>query len=313
MLQTFNLTKKYGPNAGLHNLNMTLKPGCIVGVLGPNGAGKSTLIRLITQIIMPDSGSIHFHGKPMTQQDLKQVGYLPEERGLYKKMKVGEHLLYLGKLRGFSSQQVKNMALENLNQMNASDWWNQIIENLSKGMQQKVQFIAALMHKPRLAILDEPFSGFDPLNSDEIMHHILQLKQQGTGIMLSTHRMETVEALCDEIYLLNRSRLVMHGNAYDLKKKYSQGIFRVQHHKLLPENRQCFELIQTHIVQPATDHSPDLWESHVKPWHGHSTQSLLEELNNTVQITSFSEHLPGFNDLFKQIITQHNHSSTPQA
>ena len=195
---------------------------CIYGLLGPNGAGKTTFIRIINQITHPDSGTIFFDGEPLKAQHIGQIGYLPEERGLYKSMKVGEQALYLAQLKGLSKMEAKKRLLDWFERLEIGDWWNKKIQELSKGMAQKIQFVVTVLHEPKLLIFDEPFSGFDPINANRIKDEILELKKKGTSIIFSTHRMESVEELCDHITLLNNSKKVLDGRLKDIKKAYQK-------------------------------------------------------------------------------------------
>ena len=217
MLVTDNITKTFGSYCALDGVSLHVRRGTIFGLLGPNGAGKTTLIRIINHIIRPDSGRLTFDGHPMTDADVMQIGYMPEERGLYKKMRVGEQAVYLARLKGLD----KSVAVERLHQwfdrLEINDWWNRPVEELSKGMQQKVQFVVTVLHQPRLLIFDEPFSGFDPVNADILKREILHLKEQGATIIFSTHNMPSAEELCDDIALINHSHLVLSGSLADIK------------------------------------------------------------------------------------------------
>lgn len=215
-----NVVKKYGEHTALDNLSLDVKEGTVFGLLGPNGAGKTTLIRIINQIIMANGGTIDFYGRPMQRDDVYKIGYLPEERGLYKKMKVGEQAVYLARLKGMSRQDAVSELKKWFVKFRIESWWNKKVDELSKGMAQKIQFIITVVHKPKLLILDEPFSGFDPVNVQLIRNEILRMKEEGTTIMLSTHNMESVEAMCDDIALINKSRLVISGGVDEIRHKY---------------------------------------------------------------------------------------------
>ena len=203
--------KTFGPKVALDNVSLEIPEGKIFGLLGPNGAGKTTLIRIINRITIPTSGEVYFKDRPITQQDVEKIGYMPEERGLYRKMKVGDQAMYLARLKGMSESQAKEALKEWFIRFGIQDWWNKKVEELSKGMAQKLQFITTVVHKPALLILDEPFSGFDPVNADIVRKEILRLKDEGATIILSTHNMESVEELCDNIALINKSKLVITG------------------------------------------------------------------------------------------------------
>ncbi|MBQ2133704.1 MAG: ATP-binding cassette domain-containing protein, partial [Bacteroidales bacterium] len=214
------ITKKFGNFTALNSVSLDIPQGKIFGLLGPNGAGKTTLIRIINQISLPDSGELFFNGKPVEPKDVERIGYLPEERGLYKKMKVGEQAIYLARLKGMSTREATAQLKEWFVKFNIQGWWDKKVEELSKGMAQKIQFITTVMHKPELLILDEPFSGFDPVNVNLIRKEILALRDSGTTIILSTHNMESVEELCDNIALINKSNLIVTGGVDEIRRKY---------------------------------------------------------------------------------------------
>jgi ABC-2 type transport system ATP-binding protein len=222
------VVKRYDKHTALDGVSITVKKNSIFGLLGPNGAGKTSLIRIINQITGPDSGELYFNGERLQQHHIERIGYLPEERGLYKKMEVGEQALYLARLKGLS----RNEAIKRLKywfeKFEITSWWNKKIEELSKGMQQKVQFIVTILHEPELLILDEPFSGFDPINANLIKNEILELKQKGTSIIFSTHNMASVEELCDDIALINRSKKILEGSVKDIRKEYRTNTYRVE-------------------------------------------------------------------------------------
>ena len=220
LIKCLNVTKKFGDYTALNSVSIDIPQGKIFGLLGPNGAGKTTLIRILNRITMPDSGEIIFNGRSMDPLDTEQIGYLPEERGLYKKMKVGEQAVYLARLKGLSRNDAVRLLKEWFIKFGIEAWWNKKVEELSKGMAQKVQFIITVLHKPKLLILDEPFSGFDPVNVSLIRSEILRLRDEGTTILLSTHNMESVEELCDNIALINKSNLIAHGNVEQIRRQY---------------------------------------------------------------------------------------------
>jgi len=217
MLIVNNISKTYGTFRALEDINLHVRRGTVFGLLGPNGAGKTTLIRIINHIIAPDSGSITFDGHPMTADDVLQIGYLPEERGLYKKMRVGEQAIYLARLKGLDKATAEQRLHQWFERLEIDSWWNRRVEELSKGMQQKVQFVVTVLHNPRLLIFDEPFSGFDPVNADLLKREILHLKEQGSTIIFSTHNMPSAEELCDDIALINHARVVLSGSLADIK------------------------------------------------------------------------------------------------
>ena len=229
------ITKKFGNYTALNSVSLSIPKGEIFGLLGPNGAGKTTLIRIINQISLPDSGELLFDGRPVKLSDVEQIGYLPEERGLYKKMKVGEQAIYLAKLKGMTTAQATKELKEWFVKFGIQGWWDKKVEELSKGMAQKIQFITTVMHKPKLLILDEPFSGFDPVNVELIRNEILRMKAEGTTIILSTHNMESVEELCDQIALINQSNLVVTGGVEQIRQQYGENQVEVLYKGSLPQ------------------------------------------------------------------------------
>lgn len=225
-LKTNDVVKQYSNHLALNKVSIDVPKGSVFGLLGPNGAGKTTLIRIITRITAPDSGEVLIDGRPSNESDVLNIGYLPEERGLYRKMKVGEHAMYLAQLRGLSKKDAHREIMTWFQRFEIMDWYNRRVEELSKGMQQKVQFISTIIHNPDLLIFDEPFSGFDPVNTELIKNEMLRLKEEGKTIILSTHNMGSVEELCDNIALINKSEVVLQGNVYDIRKEYSPGIIK---------------------------------------------------------------------------------------
>ena len=228
IIEVRNVTKQFVNHKALDNVSLSVKEGIVFGLLGPNGAGKTTLIRILNRITMPDAGEILFKGRPMQDEDVREIGYLPEERGLYKKMKVGEQAVYLARLKGLSKEVAEQRLRAKFKQFNILEWWSRSVEELSKGMQQKLQFITTIIHKPSFVILDEPFSGFDPINANLLKSEILQLKKEGTSIILSTHNMASVEEICDEIALIHQSRKVLEGNIFDIKNQFKKNIFYLE-------------------------------------------------------------------------------------
>ena len=220
IIECRNITKTFGEKVAIEGINLEIPEGRIFGLLGPNGAGKTTLIRIINRITIPNEGEVLFKGSPITQRDVEKIGYMPEERGLYRKMKVGEQAMYLAELKGMSSRDAMRELKSWFERFGIQSWWDKKVEELSKGMAQKVQFITTVVHRPSLMILDEPFSGFDPVNAEVIREEILRLKNEGATIILSTHNMESVEELCDEIALINKSHLVITGAVDDIRRRY---------------------------------------------------------------------------------------------
>jgi ABC-2 type transport system ATP-binding protein len=292
ILYTTDISKSYGNFWALKDINIVVPKQSIFGLLGPNGAGKTTLIRIITQIIFADTGDVFFEGRKIKSDDIRRMGYLPEERGLYKKMKVGEHLIYLARLKGLTSKQASDKIKYWLNKFQITDWMHKKIEDLSKGMQQKIQFIATIMHEPSLIILDEPFSGFDPINVNIIKDEILELKRQGSTIIFSTHRMESVEELCDHIALINKAKVILNGSKKDIKHKYRTNTFIVEHSKELRSLNSAFHLVEQSVTESGTNRSL------IRIANGQTPNSLLSDLIQKVEVHSFIEKIPTMNDIF---------------
>ena len=281
------IVKQYGDYTALNQVNLEIPKGSIFGLLGPNGAGKTTLMRIINQIIAPDSGTLIFDGKPLKRADISQIGYLPEERGLYKKMKVGEQTLYLAKLKGMPH----NEALEKLKfwfqKLDILHWWNKKVEELSKGMAQKIQFVVTVIHEPKLLIFDEPFSGFDPINVAIIRDEILELKKGGTTIIFSTHRMESVEEICDNIALINNGETILEGAIEKIKNDFRSNIFSV---KINTENLTLSEQFQ---IISNTDNNYQ-----IQITENATSNQLLNALIEKGEIISFQEKIPTMEDIF---------------
>jgi len=244
-----NVVKRYANHTALDHVSVTIPEQTIFGLLGPNGAGKTTLIRIINQIITSDSGSIKLFGQTLGPEHIGTIGYLPEERGLYKKLKVGDQLLYFAQLKGLSKQDALTKIKYWLEKFEIKDWWGKKVEDLSKGMAQKVQFISTVMHEPRLIILDEPFSGFDPINAQLITEEILDLKRKGSTIIFSTHRMETVEDLCDHIMLINKSKNILEGKKKDVKEQFKTHLFAVEHQGNFSLNSSLYEIVKQEAIE----------------------------------------------------------------
>lgn len=298
LLEVVNVSKRYATHQALQDVSLKVPKGVVFGLLGPNGAGKSTLIRIITQIISRDSGEIFLGGEMMTPNHVHRIGYMPEERGLYKKMKVGEQLLYLARLKGLK----KNEAMEKLKywfeKFEIKPWWNKTIQDLSKGMQQKIQFLATVLHEPELLILDEPFSGFDPVNANLIKDEILELKRKGTTIIFSTHRMESVEEMCDHLALINLSKKILDGETQQIKKKYQTNTFLLDYHAENPlKISDSFTILQ----QKTTAHNSH--SALLKANNNTTPNQMLQELLPQVQISRFEEKLPTINDIFISLVT----------
>ena len=303
IIEVHNITKRYANHLALDDVSLSVKKGVVFGLLGPNGAGKTTLIRMLNQITFPDSGTILFQGHPLKSEDVRQIGYLPEERGLYKKMKAGEQALYLARLKGLDKETAYHRLRDKFKQYGILDWWNRPVEELSKGMQQKLQFIITILHKPSFLILDEPFSGFDPINANLLKEEILNLKKEGTTIILSTHNMASVEEICDEIALINQSKKILEGNLYDLKKQFKKNVFsiEVQEETLtLTEILQSqFEIIQKTVL-------PHSVQFDVRIPNGKQTNDLLKAVMDNSEILGFHEILPSMNEIFIEQVETFN-------
>ena len=303
ILEVENVVKQYGDYVALNKVSLTVPKGSIYGLLGPNGAGKTSLIRIINQITMPDSGSVIFDGEKLKPQHVQYIGYLPEERGLYKSMKVGEQCLYLAQMKGLSKAEATAQLKYWFDRFEIQGWWNKKIEELSKGMAQKIQFVVCVLHKPKLLIFDEPFSGFDPVNANIIKDEILELKKQGSTIIFSTHRMESVEELCDDIALIHQSNKLIEGKLSDVKKQYRTNSFEVG---ILTDN---VEGLMCDITQKFTVGQTDFKslndELKLKIELGNATPNeLLNLLTQRGQVTHFMEKIPSVNDIFIQTVTQ---------
>jgi len=297
-----NVTKTYGDYTALSNISLQIPENCIYGLLGPNGAGKTSFIRIINQIISQDSGEILLNGEPLAPKHIASIGYLPEERGLYKSMKVGEQALYLAQLKGLSKSEAKIRLKYWFDRLNIGDWWDKKIQELSKGMAQKIQFIVTVLHEPKLLIFDEPFSGFDPINANLIKDEILQLKENGTSIIFSTHRMESVEELCEHIALIHKSEKILDGKLSDIKKAYKNNIFNVgvQLEKNAGNFMQSLEQ-KFNILSSNIDSSENQLNFKVQ-LPSSCTGDILMELSNVANINKFEETIPSANDIFIQTV-----------
>lgn len=300
ILVTEHIHKSFGTFKALNDVSISIPENTIFGLLGPNGAGKTTLIRIITQILMADEGRVSFQGKPLEPEDVHRIGYLPEERGLYKKMKVGEQLLYLAQLKGLSKADATKRIRAWMEKFDIISWWNKNVEDLSKGMAQKVQFIATVLHEPPLIILDEPFSGFDPVNANLIRDEILQMKKNGTTIIFSTHRMESVEELCDHIALINKSKKILEGAKKDIKETYKTNTFSVLHHGQLNGLPPDYEVLGSQEEDGAV-HSTIRIKSSLGP------NDLLKSLISQVEVHQFIEKIPSMNEIFIQKVKEGSH------
>ena len=280
IIECKEVCKNFGEKVALDHVSLEIPEGRIFGLLGPNGAGKTTLIRIINRITIPNAGEVFFNGAPITQDDVSRIGYMPEERGLYRKMKVGEQAMYLARLKGMSTADARKSLKEWFVRFGIQDWWEKKVEELSKGMAQKLQFITTVVHRPSLMILDEPFSGFDPVNADVIRKEILRLKEEGATIILSTHNMESVEELCDDIALINKARLVITGGVAQIRREYGNN---------------NVELVYTDAYCRHTE---------VLPRETDGTSTLQNYISKGVTINSYKELMPRMNDIFIKLVTE---------
>lgn len=306
LLEINNVVKRYGDYTALNNVSMHIPKGSVFGLLGPNGAGKTSLIRIINQITMPDSGEIILDGEKLAPNHIEYIGYLPEERGLYKSMKVGEQALYLAQLKGLSKSEAKKRLKYWFDKFDIGAWWNKKVEELSKGMAQKVQFIVTVLHQPKLLIFDEPFSGFDPINAQLIAKEILQLRDEGATVIFSTHRMESVEEMCDNIALIDKSNKILDGNLDDIKRQFRTNTFQVG---LNTSNEKEVEakLKENFKVLPADFRLlNDGLKLNVQLTEGKSVNELLSFLTTQGQVQHFVELIPSANDIFIQAINKNS-------
>jgi ABC-2 type transport system ATP-binding protein len=295
LLELRNLKKYYATQKAVDDISFSIEPGQIFGLLGPNGAGKTTLLRMITGIFYPDDGQILFDGKPFNpEKDIHHIGYMPEERGLYKKMKIGEQALYLAQLKGLQKDQALQLIKEWFIKLEMQSWWNKKVEDLSKGMSQKLQFVTTVLHRPKLIILDEPFSGLDPVNSNVIKEEIFQLAKSGSTVIFSTHRMEQVEEICDHIALVNKGQKILDGTVKSVKQQFKKNLFRIGFEALPATNHnQAFEVIKENSDQSLI----------VKINEGYAPNDVLRYyLQDNTPITTFNEILPSLNEIFIQLV-----------
>ncbi|MFC7444532.1 ABC transporter, ATP-binding protein [Mesoflavibacter sp. HG96] len=301
LLEVHSVSKKFGDFTALNNVSIAVPKGSIFGLLGPNGAGKTTLIRIVNQITMPDTGHVLLDGETLKNHHIKDIGYLPEERGLYKSMKVGEQALYLAQLKGMDKAEAKKRLKIWFDRLEIGDWWNKKIQELSKGMAQKIQFVVTVLHQPKLLIFDEPFSGFDPINANLIKDEILRLRDEGATVIFSTHRMESVEELCDHIALLNKSNKILDGNLMDVKRQYKTNTFEIGINPKELSLEQ--ELQQKFSVTPASFKTlgNDL-KLNIKLTEKETANDLLNYLTTKGQVSHFVEVIPSANDIFIQTV-----------
>jgi len=303
ILEVNKVVKQYGDYTALNEVSLSVPNGSIYGLLGPNGAGKTSLIRIINQITMPDSGAIILDGKLLAPEDVQYIGYMPEERGLYKSMKVGEQCLYLAQLKGLSKHDAKKQLDYWFDRLEIQGWWNKKIQELSKGMAQKIQFVVTVLHQPKLLILDEPFSGFDPVNANLIKDEIIELNKKGTSVIFSTHRMESVEEMCDHIALIHKSNKLIEGKLSDVKKQfrtnsYEVGILTNNIEGLMYDLSQKFTLAQTDFKSLNDELKLEIQLGTATP------NELLNTLIQRGQVTHFMEKIPSVNDIFIKTVTE---------
>ena len=296
LLSVRGVSKQFAAHKALENVSIEVPRGRIFGLLGPNGAGKTTLIRIINHITLPDTGEVWFDGKPLSQEDVAQIGYLPEERGLYRKMKVGEQALYLAQLKGLSRHEAQKRLEVWFEKFQIMPWWNKKLEELSKGMQQKIQFIITVLHEPKLLIFDEPFSGFDPLNAELLKQEMLQLRNRGATIIFSTHNMASVEEVCDDIALIHRSQVRLQGNVQDIREQNRTGEF-----SLTTTTGQLTEQPDQFVILEQRQQGA-LTTYRLKKQESLTNSALVQRLANEVEVRSFSEILPTMNDIFLRTV-----------
>jgi ABC-2 type transport system ATP-binding protein len=302
LFEAINIEKSYTGHKALDKVSIHVPEGSVYGLLGPNGAGKTTLIRIINRITAPDSGELLFNGRKYTREDLAFIGYLPEERGLYKKMKVGEQALYLARLKGLDKKEAMLKLKKWFAKFGMTDWWDKKVEELSKGMAQKVQFIVTVLHEPKLLIFDEPFSGFDPVNANMLKNEVLDLKKKGTTIIFSTHDMSSVEELCDHITLINRSKTVLEGRVHEIRERFKSNIYNLEFDGNPDNLRESlngnFEIIDLNPL-PFQGFSVTVKMNGAK-----DSNDLLRSVINSISIKKFSEVLPTMNEIFIKVVSE---------
>ena len=300
IIECKNVSKAFGEKVALDNGSVDIPKGQIFGLLGPNGAGKTTLIRIINRITIPNSGTVFFDGRPITQDDVEKIGYLPEERGLYRKMKVGEQAMYFAQLKGMSYREAQDELKKWFIRFGIESWWNKKVEELSKGMAQKVQFITTVVHKPKLLILDEPFSGFDPVNAQVIREEILRLKEEGSTIILSTHNMESVEELCDSIALINKSHVVITGGVDEIRRKYGNNNV-----ELIYTSEASLKAVPGVFDVLSDQDDMGRHTAVLSILDGATTNEVLAEvMKQGLTVNSFKELVPRMNDIFIKLVTE---------
>ncbi len=297
ILQIENVTKRYSNHTALSDVSLNVPRGSVYGLLGPNGAGKSTLIRVINRITLPDAGRVLFDGKPITDEDIYKIGYLPEERGLYKKMKVGEQALFFARLKGLSRRDALQRLKKWFIRLGIESWWDKKVEDLSKGMAQKVQFITTVLHEPKLLIFDEPFSGFDPINANILKQEILRLRDEGATVIFSTHNMSSVEEICDHITLINKSRNILSGSVDEVRRRFGENIFEV----VYGGDKDAFEGVMSPVAETlstAEVADTSYLTSRIRLKESATIRESISLANGAVELRSWSEVIPSMNDIF---------------
>ena len=297
ILQIENVTKRYTQHTALDDVSLTVPEGSIYGLLGPNGAGKSTLIKVVNRITLPDAGRVLFRGKPITDEDIYSIGYLPEERGLYKKMKVGEQAIFFARLKGLSRREAIARLKKWFIRFEIEEWWNKKVEDLSKGMAQKVQFITTVLHEPKLLIFDEPFSGFDPINANLLKQEIMRLRDEGATVIFSTHNMASVEEICDHITLINKSHNILSGSTDEVRRRFGDNVFEVVYSGQAEVLNSVLEPLAEVLEQSKVAES-ELNQMRIRLHDGVSVRESIAAANEAIELRSFREIIPSMNDIF---------------
>ena len=296
ILQVEHISKTFTGHKALDDVSLSIPRGSVYGLLGPNGAGKTTLIRIVNRITAPDSGSVLLDGRPITDEDVRRIGYLPEERGLYKKMKVGEQAVFFARLKGLSRSEARKQLKLWFEKFGIESWWDRKVEELSKGMAQKVQFIITVLHRPALLIFDEPFSGFDPVNAELLKNEILGLRDAGATVIFSTHNMSSVEEICDHITLINKSRNILSGTVDEVRRRHGENIFEAAFRGGEAAVRTALDGRCEFLAAP--EQTPAYTTLRLRPAEGVPVHDIIESLNNAVELRGFTEVIPSMNDIF---------------
>ncbi|MCM1517806.1 MAG: ATP-binding cassette domain-containing protein [Pseudoflavonifractor sp.] len=297
-IEVKDVVKEYSGHRALDHVSLGVEQGSIYGLLGPNGAGKTSLIRILNQITAPDSGTVTFGGRQLVPSDVARIGYLPEERGLYKKMKVGEHIIYLGRLKGMSRTDARTEMERWLGRFDLTEWRDKKIESLSKGMAQKVQFISTVVHRPEILIFDEPFSGFDPVNAEQLKREIISLGREGATILFSTHNMSSVEEICESITLINDGKVVLQDRVDNVKQQYKKNLYRVS-----VAGGDMADVPDLFEIEESTPRRDGGWDSIIRLSDGAGTRDVISWLNQRYELTSFDEILPSMHEIFIETVT----------